>query len=331
MPKGTGLIPAGVYDGITETRIFDPGLPLRMAERRRRRRELAPDGRLAMLAADHPARMVTSIRGDPLRMGDRRELLSSIARLLTLSKLDGIMATADIIDELFIIEKLSAGSPAAKMLDRKVVVGSMNRGGLAGSVFELDDALTGYDAAGIASMGLDGGKFLLRFDPAVADSRKTLAYCARAIRECGSGGIPIFVEPLPVVSHDGSVKVVKDAASLVKLIGVVTGLSSSTSRVWLKLPFCEGFERVARSTTLPILLLGGEATDDLGALLSEIEIALKSGTNVRGVLMGRSILYPPAEDPVAVADAVCSVVHRGFSASRALKALKGRDPVRRGR
>ena len=47
----------------------------------------------------------------------------------------------------------------------KVVIGSMNRGGLADTVFEIDDRFTGYDAVSLARMGFDGGKMLLRIDP----------------------------------------------------------------------------------------------------------------------------------------------------------------------
>ncbi len=39
-------------------------------------------------------------------------------------------------------------------LDGKIVIASMNRGGLADTVFEIDDRFTGYDAAAIARWGL---------------------------------------------------------------------------------------------------------------------------------------------------------------------------------
>jgi hypothetical protein len=45
-----------------------------------------------------------------------------------------------------------------------VIIGSMNRGGLAGSAFEMDDRFTAYDAESIAAMGYEGGKMLLRID-----------------------------------------------------------------------------------------------------------------------------------------------------------------------
>ena len=44
----------------------------------------------------------------------------------------------------------------------------MNRGGLAGTAFEIDDRFTGYDADQIVAMGFDAGKMLLRIDPADA-------------------------------------------------------------------------------------------------------------------------------------------------------------------
>ena len=57
---------------------------------------------------------------------------------------DGVLGTADIIEDLLLLGAL----------DDKVVIGSMNRGGLAGTVFEIDDRFTGYDAAAIARDGL---------------------------------------------------------------------------------------------------------------------------------------------------------------------------------
>jgi hypothetical protein len=60
----------------------------------------------------------------------------------------GVRGTADIVEDLLLLGAL----------DNKVIVGSMNRGGLAGTTFEMDDRFTGYDAAAIAAMGFDAGK-----------------------------------------------------------------------------------------------------------------------------------------------------------------------------
>ena len=67
----------------------------------------------------------------------------------------------------------------------------------------------------------------------------------------------MFLEPLPVVETESGFKVVKTAEALAKIVGVASALGDSSRYLWLKLPYCENYEVVARSTTLPILLLGG--------------------------------------------------------------------------
>ena len=318
------FLPRRTYAGIAEARVESPDLPLERAALRKRRRKITTDGKLTLLAADHPARMVLGIREDPLKMARRQELLSRILRVMACSPFDGLLGTADIFDDLMVIESLGS----RKFLDRRILIGSVNRGGLAGSSFELDDRVTGYDVDSIVRMRLDGAKFLLRYDPEDADSLRTIRYAVETVRECGQKGVPLFLEPLPVVRKEGRVRTDNTKEKLVKLAGVASGLGGSTARVWLKLPYCDGFEDVAAATTLPILLLGGEASNDVGGLLREIEAAMKAGPNVRGVLMGRNLLYPPDDDPLPLAMAVHSVVHDGIGAEDALGKMeqwKGKD------
>ncbi len=68
---------------------------------------------------------------------------------------DGVLGTPDIVEDLLLLGAL----------DGKVVIGSMNRGGLPGTAFEIDDRFTAYDAGEHRRHGLDGGKMLLRIDP----------------------------------------------------------------------------------------------------------------------------------------------------------------------
>jgi DhnA family fructose-bisphosphate aldolase class Ia len=313
------FLPMGAYSRINDIRVARPGLSTRLLKGRTRRRTVK-DGRLTLLAADHPARMVTGIREEPLRMGARREFLARILRVMACSPFDGLLGTADVIEEVALLSSLSR--KGVRFLDGKLLIGSLNRGGLAGSSFELDDRVTGYDVDGAAGVRLDGVKFLLRFDPADRDSLNTLSYCVDAVRKCAAIKMPIFIEPLPVVRKEGKVVVDNDRVKLIKLVGAVSGLGSSSSNVWLKLPYCDGFEQVAAATTLPILLLGGEASDDLPGVLRQIESAMNAGPNVRGVLMGRNLLYPPGDDPLPLAMAVNSMVHEGMKADEAMGNLE---------
>jgi len=312
------FLPKRIYDRITDLRVNDPDLPKREARRRVRRDTLAEDGKLVLLAADHPARMTTAIRDDPVRMGRRQELLSRIVRVLADSPFDGVLATADIVDELFMISHMAGRTSPARFLNRKVILGSVNRGGLSGSAFELDDRPTGYDVDGIVSMNLDGAKFLLRVDLAERDSVETIDYCVQTVAECNRQNLSVFVEPLPFSIQEKRRRLDADPEKLIKLVGVATALGSSSTRIWLKLPYTERFDEVARSTTLPILLLGGEASNDVGGLLREVEGAMRASPNVRGVLLGRNLLYPAGqEDPLPVALAIHSIVHEGATAEQA--------------
>lgn len=318
--EATKFVPGSVYSRITDLRIRQPGLAGKLLAERRRRRSITKDGKLTLVAADHPARMVTGIREDPLRMGRRQELLSRVLRVIACSPFDGVLGTADVIEEVAVLSSFSRKGGA--LIDSKLLIGSINRGGIAGSSFELEDRVTGYDVKGAVQAGLDGVKFLLRFDPDDAGSLKTLSYCVDVLRECTAAKMPLFVEPLPVVRKDGKVKTDNDKGKLIKLAGVVSGLGSSSANVWLKLPYCEGFGEVAKATTLPILLLGGEASDDVRGLLTQIESAMKAGPNVRGVMMGRNLLYPPGDDPLPLAMAVNSIVHEGLKAADVADKMK---------
>src|SRR6266850_1237532 len=244
------FLPAAALAKITEVRVADPECPVRVARTRKRRSTLTTDGRLNILAADHPARRVTSVADDPLRMADRHGYLARIVRVLQSDVVDGVMATMDVLEDLLILHHLilQAGGPG--LLDNRLLIASLNRGGLAGASWEMDDPITGASAATCAAMGLDGAKLLLRICDDEAGSLETMLYCAGAITEMNALSLPTFLEPLPVVKENGSYRVVKTAEALAKIVGVASALGDSSRYLWLKLPYCKDYEVVARATTL---------------------------------------------------------------------------------
>lgn len=322
------FLPAAALAKITDVRIADPDMPARVAKKRKKRATLTLDGRLNILAADHPARRVTGVGDDALRMADRHSYLARIVRVLQCDSVDGVMATLDLLEDLLILHQLlvEAGGPA--LLDDRLLIASLNRGGLAKSSWEMDDPVTGASPASCAAMNLDGAKLLLRVCDDEQGSLNTMLYCAQAITEMNAFGLPTFLEPLPVVKKDENYRVVKSADALAKLVGVGSALGDSSRHLWLKLPYCENYEIVAGATTLPILLLGGESVGDATPLLREIEAGLAAGANVRGALVGRNVLFPGAEDPFVVARAAGAIIHHGWTTERALEAQqswRGRD------
>jgi hypothetical protein len=306
---------------LTESRVSDPDCALRRARVRVRRKGLAPVARLNILAADHPARRVTKVGSNELGMADRRDYLARILRILSSERVDGLMATMDIIEDLLAIDSMICQRGGAAFLDHKLLIASLNRGGLAGSAWELDDPMTGASPATCATWHLDGTKILLRIGDEDPGSLKTMLASAQAITEANALNLPTFLEPLPVARTGSAWTVKKDAESLARIAGVAAALGDSSRHLWLKLPYCAGYEVVARSTTLPILLLGGESAGNPAPFLKELAGALGAGPNVRGALVGRNVLYPGDGDPLPMADAVGGIIHEGWTAEQAVASL----------
>ncbi|MCO6009868.1 aldolase [Actinoallomurus purpureus] len=283
---------------LPEIRASRPEAVAEAAVRRVRRGSLlGPNGRLMIVAADHPARGSLGAGGRPLAMADRRDLLERLCLALGRPGVDGVLGTPDVIEDLLLLGAL----------DEKVVIGSMNRGGLAGSAFEIDDRFTAYDTRAIAGHGLDGGKMLLRIDDADPATARTLEACARAVSELAAGRLMAMVEPF--ISHrvDGRVRNVLTPEAMTRAIAIASGLGATSAYTWLKVPVVEDMERVMAASTLPALLLGGEVPDDPDAALAGWQRALRLPT-VKGLVVGRSLLYPPDDDVAGAVDAAVEVL-----------------------
>ncbi|MCR4424831.1 MAG: deoxyribose-phosphate aldolase [Firmicutes bacterium] len=328
------FVPESLFERITAVRVDYPGAIMEEALARGRREVLAPDGKLCILACDHPARRVTSALGDPTAMGDRHDYLGRILRVMSHPEIDGVMATPDIIEDLLIVSHLlRRHRGGGSFLDGKILIGCMNRGGLAGTVFELDDAMTSYTVESMVAHRLDAAKMMFRLDPSNPDSLATMVYCAEAMNALNRVKMPVFLEPLPIEKTDCGYRVKKTSLDMIQTIGVASAMGESTARLWLKIPIVPEFERVARSTTLPLLLLGGESSGNPTEVIREFRRALNAGANVRGALIGRNVLYPGDVDPLGVALAISRMIHRGYSADQAIAEINevagfGRDLYR---
>lgn len=311
------FFPPALFDAITDVRATRPYVIEQEALARRQRTQLAPDGKLVIVAADHPGRHVTVLGSEPLRMGNRYEYLGRILRTMVHPECDGLMTTPDIIDDLFIVNHLVREAGGQSFLDDKLLVGCMQRGGLINAVFEMDDRFTSYTAYELKRMRLDAGKMMMRTDLSDPASGKTLQYCADAINELRRAGLTCFLEPLPAIKVDGVYKVDKSFAALLKLIGVATALGEGTSNTWLKVPYVENYAQAARATTLPMLVLGGDPGGDPFPAIREVEQGMREAKNSRGALIGRCVLFPGDEDPAAILSIVNAIVHQGLSLDKA--------------
>lgn len=282
---------------LSETRAQNPSVIAERAQGRRRRRLVGETGRLVIVAADHPARGAVRVGNDPVAMADRGELLDRLLVALSRPGVDGVLGTADVVEDLLLLGAL----------DDKVVIGSMNRGGLSGSSFEIDDRVTGYDPEGIDQQRLDGGKMLLRIDAGDPATVSTMQSCAQAINDLAARGLMAMVEPFVSSRIDGQVRNELTADAMIRAISVASGLGRTSAYTWLKLPVVPEMARVLRASTLPALLLGGEVNPDAEGVFAEWRQALSLPT-VFGVAMGRMLLYPGDGNVAGAVDRVVELV-----------------------
>ncbi|MGI8938381.1 MAG: Cgl0159 family (beta/alpha)8-fold protein [Iamia sp.] len=292
------------FADLLEVRVREPGRIAAAHRARSRRAELARDGMLFIVAADHTARGMVGLGADPRAMADRREMLARLLVVLEHPRVDGVLASADIMDDLALLGAL----------DDKVAVGTMNRGGLAGASWELDDRFTAYDADHLAGANLDGGKMLLRIDDDDPGTVPTLHSCSRAVQELNDREMLAMVEPIPYTRDAAGAAVWDDRADkLLRAVGVCAALGGSSARTWLKVQATSDIAGVAAMTTQPLLLLGGAPGPDPGATFAAWELGLHQ-PSVRGLVVGRSLLYPPDGDVVAVVERAGDLVARAAKA-----------------
>ena len=282
---------------LRELRATRPEAIAEAAASRKRRPLLPADGRLMLVAADHPARGALAVRGDRTAMADRYALLTRLVTALDRPGVDGVLGTADVLEDLLLLGAL----------EDRVAIGSMNRGGLHGAVFELDDRFTGYDAASVARAGFDGGKMLVRIDPEDPATVRTLESAARAVDELAGHRLMAMVEPFLSRRADGRVGNDLSTAAVTRSVAIAAGLGGTSAYTWLKLPVLDEMETVMAATTLPALLLGGDPSGSPAETYARWGRAL-AVPGVRGLVVGRALLYPPDGDVASAVDTAVSLV-----------------------
>lgn len=284
------------YAAVTDLRAGHPGAVAKAWQARTARPTVRGDGRLMIVAADHPARGALAVGSRPTAMNSRVDLLDRLRTALTDPGVDGVLATSDILDDLLLLGAL----------EDKVVFSSFNRGGLAGASFELDDRMTAATAASTAAANMNGGKMLCRIDLDDPGTVATMAACARAIDELAAHELIAMLEPFMSSRIEGKVRNDLSPDAVIKSIHISQGLGSTSAYTWMKLPVVDEMDRVMEATTMPTLLLGGDPADPDEAFASwEKALELPS---VRGLIVGRTLLYPPDDDIASAVSTAVSMV-----------------------
>lgn len=291
-------IAADDFARLRAARQRDPASIATALQARTRRPLVSDDGRLFIVAADHPARGALGVRANPLAMANRYDLLQRLALALSRPGVDGVLGTPDVIEDLALLGAL----------DGKIAVGSMNRGGLRGAAFEMDDRFTGYDVDSMMSSGLDAAKLLVRVNLQDHATAGILENTANAVTQSARAGLPIMLEPFMSEWVGGRIANDLSTDAVITSVAIASGLGASSAYTWLKLPVVAEMERVMEATTLPTLLLGGDSDADPDETYASWASALAL-PGVHGLVVGRTLLYPHDDDVEQAVDIAAALVH----------------------
>lgn len=281
---------------LSHTRFHRPAQIAEAAARRHARSAWGSE-KLLIVAADHPARGVVEVGSDRLAMGDRYDMIDRLLVALAVSGVDGVLGSPDVIEDLLLLGAL----------DDRLAFGSMNRGGIAGATFEYDDRFTSYTADAISRQRLDGGKMLLRINPEDPATADTLSACARAVSDLAAAGKVAMIEPFMSRRVDGRPQSDLSPEAIIRSMTISSALGATSAYTWLKIPVVDGMEPIADATTLPIVLLGGARDDRPDEMFARWQRALAL-PGVRGLVVGRNLLYPADGDVVAAVKTAVSLL-----------------------
>jgi len=242
---------------------------------------------LFILAADHRARGVMTI--EPYG-----EYVAALRAALPHA--DGVLASAQPLADL----------AACGIEPRHRTYLSINRTGLAGSVFEVDDRLVASVARARAE-AWTGIKHMVRIDLEDPRTSAALELLGRVLEDARDAGIEALIETVPW--HDG--KMGHDVDAVVRAAVIAHDLGAPLLKVPVPSappggPRAEAVARVVASVGVPVLFLGGPRGAGRDEVLSEVRDAMAGGA--AGVAVGRAVIED--RDPALMAALVAEAVRR---------------------
>jgi DhnA family fructose-bisphosphate aldolase class Ia len=250
-------------------------------------RVLAADGRAVVLAADHRARGIVTVE----RYADYLAALRA-----ALPACDAVMASAQPLADL---AREGVASGQATLL-------SLNRTGLAGTAFELDDRLVASVGRAVADV-YTGVKVMTRVDRDDPGGAVQLEMLGQVLEQAHKADVSCLVEPLTWTS--GAVDRTVDGIIWSAVIAHDMGaplLKVPVPDVTPRAARIEAVQRVVESVGVPVLFLGGPRNDDRDAVLAEVADVMAGGA--AGLAIGRAVYQDP--DPAQMAKDIAALVHQ---------------------
>lgn len=241
---------------------------------RRLSRIFRPDGRALIVAFDH------GLTEGPARgMDDAGRVLAAI-----------VAGGADAILTSYGTARRFESLLARVGLIIRLDGGTTTLGGMepAGEFFGVEEALRlGADAVVVSAF------------PGTPHEAGSLRVLAGAIRASHHWGLPVLAEMQPGGFAGGP------ELRTAEHIAVAARVAAELGADWVKVPYAPGFERVAATCYVPVVILGGARADDEAQVLASVRAALQAGA--AGVAIGRNVFQ--AADPARMTAALARAIH----------------------
>jgi DhnA-type fructose-1,6-bisphosphate aldolase and related enzymes len=245
--------------------------------KRLRLKRLFRNGKALIVALDHGR------RHGPL---PGIEDLGSTLRAILPAQPDAVMLTPSMMERYW------------ELLSDVFVVARIDGTGTVRSTDETDDRLISTVERAVRA-GADAVSVMVY--PGSAHEQMLWEKLARVVEEAELLGVPVMAEvvPKPPVFQSITSDVVAYGARIAAELGADI----------VKTVYAEGFEKIIRSTPVPVVVLGG-AKQQLRELLAMVERAVRAGA--AGAAIGRNIFQH--EKPASVVKMLQAVIHDGESA-----------------
>jgi hypothetical protein len=282
------------WSRIVTHRVGHPGTIADRLSSRRRLDDLVPiDGQLVLITCDQRTDPRTAL---PV---ERRELLDRIIEALSIPEVDGVIASADLLEELTLLNVLenrlafctASGDP---------YVGAVNGPGSSGG---------GVASSTIVASHFDGA-FLSQGWGAASSLHASQSWRVAAdVAELGAHELPTIMD-LCIADPEGRSESDTKWSDWIEPLHATTSALAAGAGVWLTVPAITGLAHLAEVTGFPVLMRDTDVPIHPSAWQSFFETDLP--LTIRGMIPGVSALFP-LEGSVAEATATIarSVRNRG--------------------
>jgi class I fructose-bisphosphate aldolase len=167
-----------------------------------------------------------------------------------------------------------------------------------------------FGVEGALRLGADG--VAVTAFPGSPKEMSTLENLAAMIEAAHAWGLAVLGEMVPGGFDSGPEYRTLENIALSVRVGAELGAD------FIKTPYAPGFERVATTCYVPVVILGGAKRGNERAMLTDVKTAIDAGG--AGVAIGRNIFQ--AEDPTAMTAAVAAILHQNVSVDEAMNILE---------